>query len=581
MASGRIELEFGGKYTAGEMFKQADNDVKAVGKSMKDMGGAAGSVANTIAESFGGKVNGTLKTSIGVFQEMARGGIWGAMASAVNATVSFIVDKFKEAKEQAKALGQAIDEQVVKRFKSSIDETTKNYSEVRKEIDRTTKEADALLGALNGKVADTAKIKIAQLHVETLQKITDATSEAGKKVVEAQEAHQVVLIKHYAAIDQATNAMHAAQKKQTAATERVAGAEEALAETKTAQEKLEKQFTRLIQRRGDLQGMIAKLTAQSYLSEENAKEVADRLTRERERLANLEKDNAEVFAQLAKGRELIAQREDDLAAAEIALTAANREVTATTRKVDVAKQELEAASKDSYAKLKAEQAALDKERIASEEAAKAKAREAAQSLVIEKIKAHAAEKDIEYAEYVEIATKALDAGISAENTLNIVRARYRANLAEAAEAAKTAAAGGKAGGDLVKSIAEGVGKGMKGTVVNVNSDGVGSGVDQSDEVITLGGLQRDVRDEQRKARDHLDAVNQSSAAMQAYLKGEMSPEVAAKFEEKMKANGWTIEDFGVMTEKALKAQLLTHTQALEQQNAILDIQERLKKLGLG
>lgn len=581
MASGRIELEFGGKYTAGEMFKQADADAKKIGKSMKDMGGAAGSVANTIAESFGGKVNGTLKTSIGVFQEMARGGIWGAMASAVNATVSFIVDKFKEAKEQAKALGQAIDEQVVKRFKSSIDETTKNYGEVRKEIDRTTKEADALLGALNGKVADAAKIQVAKLHVETLQKITDATSEAGKKVVEAQEAVTATALKHNAAIDQATNAMHAAQTKQTAATDRVAAAEDALAETKTAQEKLEKQFVRLVQRRTDLQNMITKLTAQSYLSEENAKEVADRLTHERELLANLEKDNAEVFAQLAKGRELVAQREDDLAAAEAALTAAGREVTATTRKVGVAEQEREAAIKEATGKLHEAQAALDAERIASEEAAKAKAREAAQSLVIEKIKAYAAEKDIEYAEYVELASKAMSEGYSAETALNLVRARYRANLAEAAEAAKTAAAGGKAGGDLVKSIAEGVGKGMKGTVVNVNPGQLGSGVDQSDEVITLAGLQREVRNDGRKSRDHLDAVNQSSAAMQAYLKGQMSPEVAAKFEEKMKANGMTMKDFGVMTEKALKAQLLTHTQALEQQKAILDMQERLKKLGLG
>lgn len=52
-----------------------------------------------------------------------------------------------------------------------------------------------------------------------------------------------------------------------------------------------------------------------------------------------------------------------------------------------------------------------------------------------------------------------------------------------------------------------------------------------------------MRDDQRKSRDHMDAINQSSAAMQAYLKGKMSPEVAAKFEEKMVKNGWTKQDF--------------------------------------
>ena len=35
-----------------------------------------------------------------------------------------------------------------------------------------------------------------------------------------------------------------------------------------------------------------------------------------------------------------------------------------------------------------------------------------------------------------------------------------------------------------------------------------------------------------------------------------------------------------MTEKALKAQLLTHSQAVEQQKAIIDIQKKLEKLGL-
>ena len=41
MASNKIELDIGGKYSAGQMFKQLDDDVKAAGKSMKDMGQGA------------------------------------------------------------------------------------------------------------------------------------------------------------------------------------------------------------------------------------------------------------------------------------------------------------------------------------------------------------------------------------------------------------------------------------------------------------------------------------------------------------------------------------------------------------
>ena len=133
-----------------------------------------------------------------------------------------------------------------------------------------------------------------------------------------------------------------------------------------------------------------------------------------------------------------------------------------------------------------------------------------------------------------------------------------------------------------KVIAEGVKQGMSKVQVNtnVNTGGVGQGVDKSNEVITLGSLQKDVRDDQRKSRDHMDAINQSSAAMQAYLKGKMSPEVAAKFEEKMIKNGWTKQDFQKATENALKAQLLTHTQAVEQQKAIIEMKTMLEKLGL-
>ena len=41
-----------------------------------------------------------------------------------------------------------------------------------------------------------------------------------------------------------------------------------------------------------------------------------------------------------------------------------------------------------------------------------------------------------------------------------------------------------------------------------------------------------------------------------------------------------MQDFGTMTEKALKAQLLTHSQAVEQQQAILEMKKILEKMGL-
>ena len=584
MASNKIELDIGGKYSAGQMFKQLDTDIKTAGKSMKDMGQGAMTVANGIAGAMGEKVNGTLKSTIGIVGEMARGGIWGAMATAATAAIGYIADKIKEAKEQAKELTAAFAEMMGGKYKDSFTAISDQLKTTKQDMADTTKEADNMLKALNGKVADSAKVQIAQLHVETLQKMTDATSEAAKKAIEAQEAYIATVWKNNATMDQANNELNAANTKRSAALTRYNATEEALEATKEQQRKLETVYSSQLQRRSDLQANIERWTIESSLSEEKAKENADRLAWAREKLAELEEQNKEVFAQHAAGLQQINALETELATSDIELTNANRAVTAATRNIEVVKNESAASEAEAKLKRDAANLALEQETQATEAATKQKEEEAKLQLFIDKIKADAVEKDIEYAEYVELATKALKEGYSEQTALNLVRARYRQSLEEAAKAQEEETSNNKKGAsksshsDLISAIKEGIG----GTTVNtkVDTSGVGSGVDQSNKVLTLGNLQREVRDDQREMRNKTDLINQSSAAMQAYLKGQMSPEVAAKFQEKLKAMGITKQDLSSMTEKALKAQLLSHSQALEQQKAVIDIQKKLEKMGL-
>lgn len=197
----RIELDIGGKYSAGAAFNQMNKDIKQAGKSMKDMGDGAVKVANGIADAMGEKVNGTLKSTMGIVGEMARGGIWGAMAAAATAAIGFVADKIKEAKEQAKELVAAFNEMMGGKYKDSFTAISDQLKTTKQEMAEATKEADAMLQALNGKVADSAKVQIAQLHVETLQKMTDATSEASKKAIEAQEAYIATVWKNNATMD--------------------------------------------------------------------------------------------------------------------------------------------------------------------------------------------------------------------------------------------------------------------------------------------------------------------------------------------------------------------------------------------
>lgn len=66
MASSKIELDIGGKYSAGQAFQQWNADIKSAGKEMKDMGEAAKNVAGNVADAFGGKLNGAMKSSLGI-----------------------------------------------------------------------------------------------------------------------------------------------------------------------------------------------------------------------------------------------------------------------------------------------------------------------------------------------------------------------------------------------------------------------------------------------------------------------------------------------------------------------------------
>lgn len=606
----RIELDIGGKYSAGEVFNQMNKDIKQAGKDMKDMGDGAVKVANGIADAMGGKVNGALKSTMGIVGEMARGGIWGAMAAAATASIGFVADKIKEAKEQAKELIAAFNEMMGGKYKDSFTAISDQLKTTKQEMADATKEADAMLKALNGKVADSAKVQIAQLHVETLQKMTDATSEAAKKAIQAQEAYVATVWKNNATMDQANNELNAANTKRTAALTRYNATEEALEATKEQQRKLETVYSSQLQRRTQLQANIEQWTIESSLSEEKAKENTDHLAWAREQLALLEEQNKEVFAQHAAGLQQINALEAELAVSDTELTNANRAVTVATRNIEVIKNE--SAASEAEAKfaldnarlamnaeteatngltaLKQEQIAKGREKLAQDNEANAveQQRREEYDAAITKLINDANQREIDWTEWEELMEECYEAGMSAENALTTVKKRYAASLEERAqqeeEAAKEASGKGGKGSSAttVNAISEGVEKGLGNVSVNtsVNTGEVGSGVDKADEVITLGSLQRDVRDEQRKARDKTDAINQSSAAMKAYLQGKMSPEVAQKFAERIKQQGLTLKDLEQMNQKQLKERMMSKSEQQENKKNIEKMEKMLEKMGL-
>ena len=448
----------------------------------------------------GEKVNGTLKSTIGIVGEMARGGIWGAMATAASAAISFVADKLKEARERAKELAGAFAELMGGKYKDSFKNISDQLNTTKQDMADATKEADNMLKALNGKVSENAKQNIARLHVEALQKMTDATTEATKKVVEAQTAYTEQFLRGDAEMERANNELNAANMKRSAALTKYNATEEALDATRSQQEKLESVYKTQIQRRKDLQENLNRMILESSLSEENAKKNADHMAWTRQKLAELEEQNKAVFEQRAAGEKQITELERELAVSDQELTNANRAVTAANRHIETVKQENAASEAEAKAKRDAANAALAKETKATEEATKRKEQEAKDQLIIDKIKAYAAEKDVEYTRYVELATKMLKDGYSEQTILNRVRSEYRMALEEATKQQKEENKGkGKTGkgSTTAKTIAEGVSKGLKGVSVNtsVKTGEVGEGVDKAKEIIKLSDLQRSVRDD--------------------------------------------------------------------------------------
>lgn len=187
----KLKIELGGKYSAGEMFKRAQADVKQFGKDTKDIGGLATSALKEIATVADKDVSTALKGMSGVISGMVTGGIFGMLAAAASTAFELIKSHIEKAKEKAQEMADAINQSIQTGFNKVKDQ----FGGVDSQVAKSRKEIDAFIKTAQGQHAADVKIKVAQLHVETLQKITDGMSEAGKKSIEAQEKYNAELLK--------------------------------------------------------------------------------------------------------------------------------------------------------------------------------------------------------------------------------------------------------------------------------------------------------------------------------------------------------------------------------------------------
>ena len=594
--SNKINFEFSGTYSLAQHFNQMSKDFKKAGSETKDMGEAIKKMAGSVTQAFGVKMSGAISTSLSLFQEMAKGGIWGAMSVAVGATVSFIVDKWNEAKEAARKFAEICSTNVV----NAISKANESFRGVSAEVAKAKADMQDLQNVFNGRVAMDAKNKIHELHMQTLQAVADETSASGKKIIQAQADLEAANIDYAAKMRIASDNVATAQQREELADKKLAAAKEALANVQGNYITLMNNNASFFAKRNELQAQIAEVEQQYATNQIPLNESQARLKELRINLATLEEENSvilKLYNEATNGvktaRENVALAESESDAAVRGVTAANDALQIVTWQAAEKKQELTIKLDEAKAAQEAEitkQAELAQKR---QEEIDAKTRESAIQSEIEGIKLRALELGVEANAAVEAYNLAISEGYELTTAYNIAQARLNSAVEARAEAEETASKngegkGGKGGGGsidrkaLVEAIAEGSAQGVGGTTVNtsVNAGEVGGGVDKSGEIITLGGLQREVRDDQREARNHADQIKQSSAAMRTYMEGKMSPEVAQKFAEKLSANGLTKNELDKMVSNALKTQLIGNHEMKQQFQNIKDMKNKLEKMGL-
>lgn len=98
----KMTLELGGKYTAGEAFQKASDDVKAFGRQNKDAIKAGTDSLKELEKGFGEDVSNAVGKATSVIKGLATGGLWGAIGAAAGWAIGAVVDQFKKAEENAK-----------------------------------------------------------------------------------------------------------------------------------------------------------------------------------------------------------------------------------------------------------------------------------------------------------------------------------------------------------------------------------------------------------------------------------------------------------------------------------------------
>jgi hypothetical protein len=324
MADHKIQLTLAGKYTGGKQLKQAHSDVKGMQGAVRECSEVSKHALGQMAGYFGGELSGTIRTTIGLVEELGKGGLWGLLAAGANLAVKAIVDYFKKAEEQAKAFGRACSEYVAE----SLNGVSGRFNETATAAKTASDAVKELFSVASGDVARSAEMKVHELHISTLQRITDDMSAAAVNSIKAEEAYAAAKIKGEAAVTSAQLATSAIEADLMEAQKRRVAAESKLEEVASLRATAEEQLS-------DTDGYTKYIVARQTLTAAMENTAASEA--ERAEIEKAAKEAAVVVEAFEKehGEALSALNQAIKAESEstAAITAAKKEIESLEQKV--------------------------------------------------------------------------------------------------------------------------------------------------------------------------------------------------------------------------------------------------------
>lgn len=369
MAAEKIEFALGSKFE-GEGFKAATQAIKDNRQEINAARQGIGALTSAFKE-----VSPEAAAAVGAVQKFGQafvtGGIVGGVISlalqGLAKAVSFVSEKMHEAAEASKKYADILRNEVL----AAMGDSSAQFQKLSEDIGKANREIKDSLALLNGDVAREAQNKVHELHIATLQKITDDMSAEGRASLLAQEQLTAQQIKAAAALEQATNAVNSQKEIVENTTKKREAAEQAVVDAETRLAELRERSAEYLQKRQALDNAIENVEQQYKDGMINLAKYREQQKQGALKVAELEETYKEQIEKLKDATSKVEEAKRNAAAATDAEAAAARELETAELKVADVKLKNEAERADAELKLndakKKEQEAIEKETKAHQE----------------------------------------------------------------------------------------------------------------------------------------------------------------------------------------------------------------------